>query len=367
MQMSQKKTPTKINSYEATAIISNTMLGAGLLSLPRTLTAKANSPDGWIVLMLEGLIFIFLIFLNTKIIQKHQYESYFDYVQEGFGRFLGSLLNLGITGYFIGVASFEARAMAEMMKFFLLENTPIQVILLSFIFCGIYLMIGGMSDISRLFPFFLTVTIIILLIVFAFSLQIFDINNMRPVLGQGMSSVVNSLTIVSVSFLGVEVMLFLPKYMKKRKQMFKSSAIGFSIPIFLYIITYVIVVGSLSVPEVVSIIWPTITLFQSFETKGLFVERFESFLLIVWIIQFFTTYVMYTFFAASGLKKVFRSSNKTGIFIISVVTFFISLWPKDANQVMAFSDYLGYVFLGLFVMPFVTFLLVALKRRLKAQ
>lgn len=76
--------------------------------------------------------------------------------------------------------------MAEMVKFFLLERTPIQVTILTFICCGIYLIVGGLSDVSRLFPFYLTVTIIILLILFGISFKIFDINNLRPVLGEGL-------------------------------------------------------------------------------------------------------------------------------------------------------------------------------------
>ncbi|MFP3422544.1 GerAB/ArcD/ProY family transporter, partial [Bacillus sp. SIMBA_161] len=87
----------------------------------------------------------------------------FDYMNEGLGKWAGNIVNLMICLYFIGVASFEARAMAEMVKFFLLERTPVPVTLFIFIACSVYLIIGGMSDIGRLFPFYLTITIIILL------------------------------------------------------------------------------------------------------------------------------------------------------------------------------------------------------------
>ncbi len=67
----------------------------------------------------------------------------------------------------------------------LLERTPVPVTLFIFIACSVYLIIGGMSDLGRLFPFYLTITIIILLVVFSFSFKIFDLDNLRPVLGQG--------------------------------------------------------------------------------------------------------------------------------------------------------------------------------------
>ncbi|OMQ05062.1 spore gernimation protein [Bacillus sp. GZB] len=363
--MSQKTTHNKLTSYQGTALISNTMLGAGLLTMPRALSARANSPDGWIALCLEGVIFIFLIYLNTLIMKKHQYGSLFDYMNEGLGKWAGNIINLMICLYFIGVASFEARAMAEMVKFFLLERTPVPVTLFIFIACSVYLIIGGMSDLGRLFPFYLTITIIILLVVFSFSFKIFDLDNLRPVLGQGFSPVMASLTVVSVSFLGIEIMLFLPEHIKNKKHTFRMSAMGFGIPIILYIITYVLVVGALTTQDVKTMIWPTIALFQSFEIKGLFIERFESFLLAVWIIQFFATYVSYGYFATSGLNKIFGLKHKKGIIFVGIATFFGSLMPKDANKLMLFSDILGYIFLVFFLLPLLMFAVVAVKRKVK--
>ncbi|MCP6681730.1 endospore germination permease [Bacillus nakamurai] len=363
--MSQKTTQNKLTTYQGTAVISNTMLGAGLLTMPRALTLKSNSPDGWLALGLEGIIFIFLIYLNTLIMKKHQYPSFYDYMKEGLGKWAGNIVNLMICLYFIGVASFEARAMAEMVKFFLLERTPVPVTLFIFIACAVYLIIGGMSDMGRLFPFYLTITIIILLVVFSFSFKIFDLDNLRPVLGQGVSSIMNSLTVVSVSFLGIEIMLFLPEYLKNKKDTFRLSAMGFSIPIMLYIITYVLVVGALTLQDVKTMIWPTIALFQSFEIKGLFIERFESFLLAVWIIQFFGTYVSYGYFATSGLNKIFGLKKKIGVIFVAIVTYFGSLLSKDANKLMLFSDILGYIFFGLFLLPLLMFAVVAVKRKVK--
>ncbi|MCI3987215.1 spore germination protein, partial [Bacillus vallismortis] len=93
--------------------------------------------------------FIFFIYLNTLIQKKHQYSSRFEYLREGLGKWFGSIISLLICCSFIGVASFESRAMAEMVKFFMLERTPVQVIILTFISCGIYLIVGGLSDLSR--------------------------------------------------------------------------------------------------------------------------------------------------------------------------------------------------------------------------
>ena len=41
-------------------------------------------------------------------------------------------------------------------------------------------------------------------------------------------------------------MMFLPKYVKNKEKLFKASAIGFGIPLFLYILTFAVVVGALT-------------------------------------------------------------------------------------------------------------------------
>ena len=55
------------------------------------------------------------------------------------------------------------------------------VTIFAFIVCAIYLVVGGISDMSKIFPFFLSVTIVILLIVCGLSLNMFQLNHLRPV------------------------------------------------------------------------------------------------------------------------------------------------------------------------------------------
>ena len=52
------------------------------------------------------------------------------------------------------------------------------------------------------------------------------------------------------------------------------------------------VIGALSIDGVVTRTWPTIDLMRSFEISGLIFERFESLLLVIWIMQIFATYTI---------------------------------------------------------------------------
>jgi spore germination protein AB len=136
--------------------------------------------------------------------------------------------------------------------------------------------------------------------------------------------------------------------MKNKNHLRKVSIIGFSIPLLLYIITYVLVVGALSVPEVKTTVWPTIEFVQTHEVKGIFFERLELFLLIVWLLQFFLTFVMYFFLAVSGFKKIFKNRSTTNIIFLDLSNY---------------STVLGWAFLVTFlVIPLFFSMLMKIKK-----
>lgn len=59
-----------ITSYQASAIIANTTLGASMMILPRSMAQAAATPDGWIALLLMSVIYIVFIFANVLMMKK---------------------------------------------------------------------------------------------------------------------------------------------------------------------------------------------------------------------------------------------------------------------------------------------------------
>ncbi|MDI5789755.1 GerAB/ArcD/ProY family transporter [Bacillus licheniformis] len=100
------------------------------------------------------------------------------------------------------------------------------------------------------------------------SASIFDIDNLRPVLGKGIKPVLE----------GVKQRLCLYRhrnhtdhrsFMRKPEQALKATLMGISFPIVFYMITVIMVIGALAIEGVTSRTWPTIDLMRSFEIPGL--------------------------------------------------------------------------------------------------
>jgi len=57
-----------------------------------------------------------------------------------------------------------------------------------------------------------------------------------------------------------------------------------------YVITVIMVIGAFSVDGVVTRTWPTLDLML--EITGLIFERFESLLLVIWMMQMFSSFTI---------------------------------------------------------------------------
>ncbi|MEH7108162.1 spore germination protein [Bacillus sp. JJ1764] len=337
-----------LTTPQAVVILINYVLAAGILTLPRSSVDKVKTPDVWISVILGGLISFMAGFIMVKLSQQFPEKTFYQYSKEIIGKWLGAFLGLLMVGYFLALASYEVRTLAEVTGFFLLEGTPIWAIIMPFIWLGLYLIIDGINPIARLFEIIFPITVVVFLFVTFLSLGLFDLDNLRPVLGLGFTPVLKGVSTTVMAYLGPEIMLILVSFMQKPKKAIKVLTIGISICMFFYIITVVMVIGALSIDGTVSRTWPTIGLIRSFEIQGLIFERFESMLLVIWIMQIFATFIVTYYAATLGLAHIFNKKMKPFMFGVLPFIYIIARYPQNLNMVFKFGDYIGWSALFLF-------------------
>lgn len=352
----------RITNLQAAVILVNYILAAGILTLPRTSVEKVKTPDVWITVMIGGLITMIAGIIMVKLSQRYPEKTFYQYSGEIVGKWIGGLLSILIIAYFFTISAYEVRTMAEVTGFFLLEGTPTWAIIMPFMWIGLYLIIGGITPLARLFEMIFPVTIIIFLLVAFLSLGIFEFNNLRPMLGLGIIPVLKGIKTTSLAFLGAEIMLLLVAFMKKPEKAVKVVLIGVTIPMVFYVITVVMVIGALSIDGVTTRTWPTLELMRSFEIPGLIFERFESFLLVIWIMQIFTTFTITYYAAALGLSQLFKKDIQPFIYALLPVIYVVAMTPKNINDLFHMGDMVGNVALLLFaVLPLILLLISRLR------
>lgn len=338
----------RIPTSQAVVILINYILAVGILTLPRTAAEKVKTPDVWITVIIGGLIAMVAGVIIVKLSQQFPGETFYQYSQEIVGKWVGVLLSVLIVGYFVMLASFEVRVLGEITSFFLLEGTPGWAIIMPFMWVSIYLNLGGINSIARLFEIIFPITVFIFLLTSFMSIGIFELDNLRPVLGLGVIPVLKGIKTTTLAYSGAEIMLLLLAFMKHPFQAVKVVLIGTAIPLVFYVITVVMVMGTFSVDGVVMRTWPSIDLMRSFEIPGLIFERFESLLLVIWIMQIFATYTICYYASSLGLAQLFNKNSHSFLYALLPVIYIVAEIPKNINDLFKFGDMIGNVAIVLF-------------------
>ncbi|PAE59599.1 spore gernimation protein, partial [Bacillus licheniformis] len=255
----------RITTSQTAVLITNFLLGTGILTLPRTSVDEVGTPDVWITLVLGGLVALTAAVIMVKLNHQYPDKTFYEYSQDIIGKWGGSLISLFFACYLLAHSGFQVRSMLEIIRFFLLEGTPRWAVAMVFLWVGLYLIVGGLSSIARLFQIVLPITFILFLLVVFMSIGIFDVDNLRPVLGEGIGPVLKGIKVTALSFSGIEIILILMPFMNQPRKAIHTIMIGIAIPLLFYMITVVMVIGALSIDGVVSRTWPTIDLMRSFE------------------------------------------------------------------------------------------------------
>ncbi|MHA6528947.1 GerAB/ArcD/ProY family transporter [Paenibacillus sp. BAC0078] len=359
----------KITTSQASLFLTNSVLGVGILTLPRNVVESVKTPDAWMSVVLGGIIVMLIIVIMVKLSQQFPGKTIYQYSKQIVGGYLGGFLSLFLIAYFLLSAGFQNRVLGEIAMFFLLEGTPIWAIIIPFIWIGAYLVFGGINSISRTYQIVFPISLFILMLCYVLSIRIFDINHLRPVLSEGLMPVIRGLKSTVLVFTGCEVVMVITAFMQHPENAVKAMLTGIAIPMTLYILTVVMVVGGLSIDSVITSTWPTIDLVRSFEISGFFFERFEFPLLVIWMMQMFCIFSSFFFNAALGISQVFKIKFVPVIFGLMPVIFITALIPIRINDVFAVGDIIGRMgILLFFLLPvLLSVVLIIRKKGLKQE
>jgi spore germination protein len=331
----------KITTWQATVLMVNYMLAAGVLTLPRTLVTEGKTPDVWISVILGGLVSMVAGSFIVKLSQRFPGQTFFQYNQAIIGKFLGTLVSIVVIVYFLFYSSYEMRSVQEMSVFFLLEGTPEWAADALFMWVAIYLCCGGINSIARICRLIVPITWTIFLGGCLLSFGIFELDNLRPVLGEGLKPVFKAVVPTAMTFTAGENLLFLVAFMAKPSKALKVLITGTSISMFFYTIAVVMSIGAFSVDGVVTRTWPFLDLIRSIEVNFLLFERFESLLLAIWIMQIFCTFCIALYGAALGLSQIMNKSFRKCLYILLPLVYIVSAIPHSINGLFAFGTGLG--------------------------
>lgn len=340
------KARNKLLTQEVTIIIVNMILGVGTIGLPSSL-AKTAGPDGIICYLAAVALYFVGTVLIIWLAQRFPNQGLADYSSYLLGSVLGFVFNLVFALYMISVVSAVVRRFAGITKFFLLQRTPLEAIIISMLFAASFLTRNGLEPIARSCQILLYIFFIPFLVT-PFFIPVFDLGEFLPLFQSDFVTIAKGAFNAIFALAGIEVMLVLGSHAENPRGLMRPALLGISIVSALILVLIVLAFGSLSVSQTAKLTDPVFEMIKFIPVPFSIFERIDIFIFTVWIASTYSTIVIGLFTASHHLAEMFNlDSGKGFVWPICVAVYFMSLIPGNEFEVAEYSNVL--VFMWLFL------------------
>jgi len=345
------------------------MVSIRLLTLPREIAEHAKN-NGWMSVLLMGAYIFFVGYAFYWLGTKHKNLTFSQICEVLFGKLIGKILIVGIGIYTIASFALALRILGDGMQLYLLDTTPLIVVIAIMILVCVYCIFKGIKTISIILDILLPLILFFTTMLIILSISSAEIMNIRPVFYGGIKPIAKGALEVGDPLLSVGTIGYILPYFKDIKKMKKYIFIGISISIsvyFLVILMTILVFGS---DELNFLIFPTITMSKSIRVEVKILERAESLFMAAWIPITFTTLLLLYLVSTLNLKALFNSKRDRLIIISQIPLFLIlALYPKNISEVFKLGELkdIGGQMLIFVIVPLAVLAQLIKERRVKSK
>lgn len=333
----------EIGENEILYLVASIIIAVGILSLPRHLAKVTNFSDGWVSLMIGGIIAIFFTGITAKLASRFPNQTFFMYASSLCTKPVAYLLTIWFAIHFIAFTSYETRVIAIITSQYLIERTPFEVISLLFLLVLVYAVSGSRVGVIRLNLLFLPIILFFALLVLILDIRYFEVSNLFPLFTTSWKGYWVGVKESYLSLSGWEILFFYTAFVNRSKKVPKYAMAGVLIPLGLYLVVYIMSIGVFSFETTATIYYPFIELAKEATVPGGFFERFEWLFFTIWIMAIFNTASLSFDIALMAVGSLFQKVKKiTIIFILAPIIYLISMFPQDSIEVTKLADYLSY-------------------------
>ncbi len=359
------KGKNKISNNQLKALIISIVIGIGVLSLPSDL-AEIVENGGWLSIILGGILTIPIILVINNLNQSYPGKIYFEFGKEIVPPFIFNLISIVFLIYLISILTFSVRIFGEVIKVFLLETTPIEIIIIAMIFVTSYLGRCEIEVIGRMALIIYPIILLTVIGVAIFSLPGIDFSNIFPLANIKLKPMLRSIPIAFFAYGGYEIALITMGNVEKPKESLKYSIYAIVDIVIIYLLFFFITLSQFGINELKRQIWPSLVLTREIGFPGLFIENLDGIVMAIWVMVIFGT--MGPAFHVSGviLSSLFNT-KKHDYFVTALIpiVYIISILPQNLRDVYKYMGKFVNVtgVISVVIFPIILFLINKVKNR----
>ncbi|MGG0462572.1 GerAB/ArcD/ProY family transporter [Priestia aryabhattai] len=325
-------TKIKIDGFQLFCMMFIFILGSTLLLD----IGKAARQDAWIVPLLATIFGCVLYLIYIALYKRYPNMPLTGYLIKIWGKYVGSAISFCYIIYFVYIASRVLRDFEELLissSYYVTSIITLGICMTFVLIYSIYLGIEAFARVTCLCFVFILLTLFILNVLYVVGGYI-KVEHLQPVLANGWGNVGKELVPLGITVPFGELItftMFLP-YLNKKSQ---AATIGLSAIItggIVLTINSIILLCVLGPETVLRSSFPALTA-VSYINIASFIQRLDTFILILMVILGFVKISIYFFCAVIGAADLFRMKpSVTNIYVIGGVIFFSSLMIAPSYQ-----------------------------------
>ncbi|MGD8190134.1 GerAB/ArcD/ProY family transporter [Brevibacillus ginsengisoli] len=356
--MKNRLTSAGYTNWQLTTMIYSTLIGVGVLTLPRTST-QILQQNGWLSPILGGLVAMLSSVAIAKLSDRFprltlvQFSPLIwgtDRRNNRIGKWLGLPWILFFLAYMYVITAMTSRVFGEVVVTAVLRDTPLEAIIIAMFLLAFFLCLHDLDVVARVNELLFLVILFPILLIAIASFQKADWNNLLPLSNVSWQQVLKGSLETSFSYQGYEIMLIFYAFALPGAKKVKTGLWGIGLSIMVYTLVVVAGIVVFGDEELQKVTWPTLEIVKTTKVPGLILERLESAFLGVWVAAVFTTIANFYYCFIYGLRQLLgkgiRFQRYAGFFLF-IPLFYISLQPQNITELFKVMNTLGY--LGLIV------------------
>ncbi len=332
-----------ITTIQVMAVIISTIIGIGILSIPRYMAEAGDS--GAPLVTASGVPVAFLgCWFTAVVCRKFPNETLFVFSRRLLGTWIADIFSILLSLFFAFSAGITMRQFGEVCVTVVFKKTPIEAVILLMLLLVTLSIRRNIVKFTYVHIFYLPFILLSVIAIILVAMRNVDVLNLLPLTGNHTTlSSFSKGTITSATlYQGTFVITLLVPLMKKPQQALKAGIIALGFIGFIYIMIVWVTLGMFGAQESKILSYPTLEAARSISIGAGLLERFDALFIIIWVISIFTTIFTNYYIAAYSLQQVLRHKDHRLIssFLFPLI-FIFSLFPRNIFQVNTFASITG--------------------------
>lgn len=318
----------RLNTSQLSIVVAITVVGTSVLSIPRVLSSGAEN-SGWISLIVGWAIGAVGMVLFVRLAERFPTKTLTEYTALVLGRWLGKVVSLSLSGYFIGLSALYARLFSQAIVIPLLPETPFSVILGMFVVLLAYETHAGLQSISQLSQVFIVPIALSAILIVAGVAPLIDLGRLAPFLEPGPVQVLST-ALVASSYAGESiVVLMLYPYLTRKTGVLRAGLLGLGIALALLLPVVIAGVGVFGHDRIKDLMFPMLSLARLIRLGG-FIEHAEVLFVVLWLFSAFLKVSIFFYCGCIALAQSLDIDDyRPLVNILAVIVTFGSMLPDN--------------------------------------